>query len=108
MPLRLAFTLSVVLLLPAAVHAEDRRPIRETDLLDFVWIADPQISPDGSAVAFVRVVVNRVEDTYDSSIWVVPTEGGEPRAMTPAGGQRRGARWNRKGSGFPVKETIEP
>ena len=33
----------------------DKRPITEKDLWDFVWIGDPQISPDGSRVAFVRV-----------------------------------------------------
>ena len=34
------------------------RPITEKDLFRFVWIGDPQMSPDGSRVAFVRVTVN--------------------------------------------------
>jgi dipeptidyl aminopeptidase/acylaminoacyl peptidase len=92
-----ALALLIVLSLSGAVHAADRRPIRETDLLDFVWIADPQISPDGSAVAFVRVVVNRAEDTYDSSIWVVPTGGGDPRAMT-TGRRDTTPRWSPDGT----------
>ena len=65
-----------------APHAQSRRPIRETDLLDFVWVADPQIAPDGSAVAFVHVTADRQRDTYTSSIWVVPTDGAPPRALT--------------------------
>lgn len=94
---RFAPALLIVLSLSGAAHAQDRRPIRETDLLDFVWIADPQISSDGSAVAFVRVVVNRAEDTYDSSIWVVPTGGGEPRAMT-TGRRDTTPRWSPDGT----------
>ena len=48
-----------------------QRPITESDLLKFVWIADPQVSPDGTQVAFVRVVVNEQKDDYETSIWLV-------------------------------------
>ena len=34
------------------------RAITEKDLFDFVWVANPQLSPDGSCVAFVRVIVD--------------------------------------------------
>jgi dipeptidyl aminopeptidase/acylaminoacyl peptidase len=97
MPCRFAPTLLIALSLSGAAHAEDRRSIRDTDLLDFVWVADPQISPDGGAVAFVRVVVNRAEDTYESSIWVVPATGGEPRPMT-TGRRDTSPRWSPDGT----------
>jgi Tol biopolymer transport system component len=29
-----------------------KRNITEKDLFNFVWIADPQVSPDGSRIAF--------------------------------------------------------
>ena len=51
----LALLLIVALSLPAASLAADKRLITEMDLFKFVWIADAQISPDGSRVAFVRV-----------------------------------------------------
>jgi hypothetical protein len=35
-----------------------KRNITEKDLWHFVWIGDPQVSPDGTRVAFVRVSVN--------------------------------------------------
>ena len=70
MPVRALRALVVLLLTAAGADAQARRPIRETDLLDFVWTADPQIAPDGKAVAFVRVTVDRERDTYTSSIWV--------------------------------------
>src|SRR2546426_3521150 len=41
----------------SSVFAE-KRNITEKDLFDFFWIGDPQISPDGARVAFVRVTVN--------------------------------------------------
>ena len=43
---------------PMAGPAPALRSITEVDLFRFVWIGDPQISPDGVEVAFVRVAVN--------------------------------------------------
>ncbi len=48
-----------------------KRNITEKDLFNFNWIGDPQISPDGSRVAFVRVTVNDKKDGYNTSIWTV-------------------------------------
>ena len=50
--------------------AAERRPIAETDLFSFVWVADPQIAPDGSRVAFLRVGIDRQKDQYETSIWI--------------------------------------
>jgi dipeptidyl aminopeptidase/acylaminoacyl peptidase len=61
----------------------EKRAITEKDLWDFVWIGDPQVSPDGSRVAFVRVTVNDKKEGYNTSIWSVPVAGGEaPRQLT--------------------------
>jgi len=48
--------------------AQGRRPITDTDLFKFVWAADPQISPNGSQVAFVRVTVNEDKDRYETQL----------------------------------------
>ena len=45
--------LAILLLLAAA--SASARSITEKDLFKFNWIGDPQLSPDGSQVAFVRV-----------------------------------------------------
>src|SRR5207249_9284308 len=45
-----------------------KRPITEKDLFKFTWIANPQLSPDGSRVAFTRVVVDEKRPGYETSI----------------------------------------
>ena len=65
-----------------APQAATRRPVTETDLFSFVWISDPQMAPDGSRVAFVRVSVNRQKDQYETSIWVAATGAGATSAAT--------------------------
>jgi Dipeptidyl aminopeptidases/acylaminoacyl-peptidases len=70
------------------------RPITETDLLKFHWVADPQISPDGRQVAYVLVEVNEKEDRYDTSLWAVAASAGsEPRRLT-VGPRDTAPRWS--------------
>ena len=82
--LRLAVAIAVLLTCSFRVHAEaQKRTINEKDIFKFVWVADPQISPDGSQVAFVRVNVNETSDQYETAIWMVKADGSEPpRRMT--------------------------
>ncbi len=57
-----------VLVAMALPGAQAKRFITETDLFKFTWIADPQLSPDGSTVAFVRVTVNEKDNRYESAL----------------------------------------
>ena len=81
----------------AFLVAADRRPITETDLLRFQWVADPQISADGKEVAYVVVTVNEKEDRYETSLWTVETSGSAaPRRLT-AGPRDSAPRWSPNG-----------
>jgi dipeptidyl aminopeptidase/acylaminoacyl peptidase len=81
MRLRVSLLLVIVVFLAAPALAQ-KRSITEKDLFNFVWIGDPQISPDGSRVAFIRVTVNDKKDGYNTAIWTVTTATGETRQLT--------------------------
>jgi len=78
--------------------AQSKRPITDQDLLRFVWIADPQISPAGKDVAFVRVVVNEKSDDYETSIWTVPADGSQPPRALTSGTRDTTPRWSPDGT----------
>jgi len=88
--------LIAALVLPSSMLAADKRAITDMDLFKFVWIADPQISPDGSRVAFVRVWVNQKADRYENALWIVPAGGGASRQIT-AGPRDSSPRWSPDG-----------
>ncbi|HEY2866998.1 MAG TPA: S9 family peptidase [Pyrinomonadaceae bacterium] len=80
----------------SALTGAQKRNITEKDLFDFVWVADPEVSPDESTVAFVKVTVNDKRDSYNTSIWSVSTSTGESHQMT-SGIHDSSPRWSPDG-----------
>lgn len=74
-----------------------KRAITEKDLFDFVWIADPQVSPDGLRSLFTRVVTDERRTGYETSIWMVQTSGDEAPTRLTNGKHDAHARWSPDG-----------
>jgi dipeptidyl aminopeptidase/acylaminoacyl peptidase len=74
-----------------------KRAITEKDLFNFVWIADPQVSPDGSRAVFTRVVTDEKRTGYETSIWMVSTSGNEDPVRMTNGKHDAHPRWSPDG-----------
>lgn len=79
---------------PAPPAGSRMRAITEKDLFDFVWVANPQLSPDGTRVAFTRVNVDEKRTGYETSIWMVSTSGDEPPVRMTNGKHDTQPRWS--------------
>jgi dipeptidyl aminopeptidase/acylaminoacyl peptidase len=96
--------LLTLLLLAPTGQAGDKRLLTQSDILDFHWVISPQISPDGTKIVYNYVSVNAKKDGYDTSLWIVPTSGGEPRQLT-SGPRDGGAQWSPDGKTIAFTRT---
>jgi dipeptidyl aminopeptidase/acylaminoacyl peptidase len=67
------------------------------DLLKVRRVGDPQISPDGTQVAFTVGDVNYDENRVVTQIYVVPLAGGSPKQLTDAQTSSTAPRWSPDG-----------
>jgi len=95
----------VLILIVASVATETvtesagsrRRALTEKDLFDFVWVTDPEVSPDGTRVAFTRVNVDAKRTGYETSIWIAAVSGKEALVRMTNGKHDAQPRWSPDG-----------
>jgi dipeptidyl aminopeptidase/acylaminoacyl peptidase len=95
------------LILSANLFAADgKRLITDVDLYNFQWIANPQISPDGSRVIYTLVKTTPKHDNYETALWMIPSAGGPARQIT-SGTHDSLARWSPDGKTVAFVRSAE-
>ena len=100
--MKLAFrlsSLSAVLVLAPLALAQPPAPraITIDDYFQIREVRDPQLSPDAKWVAYSIKTVLLKEDKEEERIWMAPTAGGDPLALTAEGVSSAHARWRPDG-----------
>jgi len=90
---RALLALCLLVAMPPAVHAAP--PLAPADVFDLQWAADPQVSPDGRLVAYVRHRGDLMKDAYSGDLWIVSTDGREHR---PVVSRASSPRWSPDGT----------
>src|SRR5262245_49489646 len=66
----------------AAGQSASGRAMTLDDLIGAVRVSDPQLSPDGRTVAYVRTTTNVQTGARNADIWAVAADGtGSPKAL---------------------------
>jgi dipeptidyl aminopeptidase/acylaminoacyl peptidase len=92
--------IAAVCLARLAVAAPPETPIRKfegRDLFSLEQATDPQISPDGRTVAYVRVSYDIMEDAANTSIWLIDVATGTQTPLVSGPGNHTTPRWSPDG-----------
>ncbi len=80
------FVLITFLALPAKAvdfrQPPDPHRFNLVDVFELEWASDPQISPDGSRVVYVRNFMDMMSDRRRSNLWTIDTGGEDHRPLT--------------------------
>ena len=77
--------------------SSQQRTIAIEDLYKLTPTSHPRISPDGKRVAFVVTSIDEYKQDYRSSIWIVPTAGGEAQQFTSSAANAGSPSWSPDG-----------
>ena len=99
--------LFAVAVLPLAATAQ-KRPITEKDIFSFNWIGDSQLSPDGSAIAFVQATVTPDRSGYQTAIYLLDlTKAGATPQVFANGPHDSSPRWSPDGKQIVFVRSVE-
>src|SRR6202789_2873557 len=83
---------------PAAGIAQAVKPaLKPLDVFDLQWVSDPEISPDGRSIAYVRMSFDIKTDRPRGVIWLVGADGKHARPLSDAVSSSA-PRWSPDGS----------
>ncbi|MHB1168650.1 MAG: S9 family peptidase [Longimicrobiales bacterium] len=74
-----------LLALPSAVAAQQSDRLTLGDYLDYETVSSPQLSPDGAEIVYARRWVDKVNDSWESSLYIMNADGTRPRALVDGG-----------------------
>ena len=67
------------------------------DIFQFEYASDPQISPDGSKVVYVRYGLDIMKDRKKRSLWLINSDGSEHQKLTSREVSESSPRWSPDG-----------
>lgn len=100
---------AVLLALGSPLAAQDApdRSFTGSDLFGLSVAGDPQISPDGRRIAYVRRSADVMTDTMRPTIWLIDVATGAEQALVAGPGAHLSPRWSPDGSRLAYVSTAE-
>ena len=105
--------IGLVLLVPSPGFASDKpavppeRFFRLIDMFELETASDPQISPDGTKVVFVRNFSDIMKDKKRSNLWIVDFDGNDLRPLTTGNANDLSPRWSLDGRRLLYASSAE-
>ncbi|MBI1917787.1 MAG: S9 family peptidase, partial [Planctomycetes bacterium] len=95
--LRITVLTALVLLVPTPALAAGKARFKPEDVFKLEFASDPQVSPDGKRVVYVRNFLDIMKDRRRSNLWVVNADGTGHQPLTTGSHSDASPRWSPDG-----------
>jgi Tol biopolymer transport system component len=89
--------LTLGFLMNLGAYAQEKTNLELTDLFNMEYVSDPQISPDGTQIVFVRNFKDIMTDRDYSNLWISNIDGSRIRQLTQGNQRDYAPRWSNDG-----------
>jgi acylaminoacyl-peptidase len=100
------FLMVLLACLPFA-HGQIKSNLELIDIFNMEYVSDPQISPDGSQILYVRNFKDVMTDKNLSNIWMVNADGSKNRPVTTGNQNDFYPRWSHSGEKIIFKSNRQ-
>ncbi|MFY0651501.1 MAG: S9 family peptidase [Cyclobacteriaceae bacterium] len=98
--------ITLLILLSQLCYGQLRSNLELTDIFNMEYVSDPQISPDGSKVIYVRNFKDIMTDRNHSNLWIINFDGSNNRPLTTGNQNDFYPRWSHDGKKIIFKSNM--
>ena len=99
---------AALLFSPGRIRAQDTsHKLTAMDEFQLQAATDPQISPDGKKIVYVRRFADSMTDRRYSNLWIINADGAEHRPLTTGNRNDTSPRWSPDGSRIAYLSEVE-
>ncbi|MEH6405646.1 MAG: S9 family peptidase [Leeuwenhoekiella sp.] len=89
-----------------SISAQIKTNLELTDIFSMEYVSDPQISPDGSKIIYVRNFSDIMTDRNLSNLWIVNFDGTNNRPLTTGNHNDMAPKWSHDGKKIVFKSNM--
>ena len=92
---KMKFVFLIFLVAFNSIYAQDK--FENLDVFELQYARDPQVSPDGNYIVYVRTEMDIMKDGRSSSLWIINTDGSNHQKLTSSNNNESSPRWSPDG-----------
>lgn len=100
------FVLVLLFSIPTLLFAQNQ-PFSRMDVFDLQWVQDPQISPDGDQIVYVRRGMDIMKDRRTASLWIINADGTGHHKLTNRTESESSPSWSPSGDRIAFTSSDE-